>query len=119
MSAEKSLPAHIRDVLTMYDALPDAMFLVGCNDGHTLAVTLVNGVAVLRDFSFADRWRSVFVRWKNMPAVATMPVACIDAVIEHLMPYYAGTWRKKRYMTDMYRPAVAVASRLVFPAFEL
>jgi hypothetical protein len=106
------LPGHVLQVLELYRDVPDSLFIIHVNE--SMGMSMINGVPVIRDYEFADRWRSIFVKWTNMPSKASMSWYAIEHMIDHLVPYYANTWRTKKRMMDMYRDAFNIADKLRF-----
>jgi hypothetical protein len=111
----RDTPRDVLDVLDVFGTmrLPDELFLVNCRDDETIGACLVRGRPVIRDFAFADRWQSVFVRWNNMPAVATMTTTALKVLIDLLVPHYtADSWRNHKNIRAMYEGAFNMARRL-------
>jgi hypothetical protein len=113
------LPQYIVDVVTMHDRIPDEMFMVNCKDDASMAIAIVNGNAVIRDFAFASRWDSVFVKWTNLPQVASFAVSALPAVLDYMLPYYAGTWRTQNDARKKYEDPIVCSKRMSLPPLAI
>lgn len=98
--------------MTMYHYLPDEFFILKCKDDDSLGLALVGGLPIVRDFEFSNRWKSIFLSWKNIPTKVSTSVYAIEMIIDYFTPFYAETWRRKKIMLDMYKPALITANRL-------